>query len=91
MLIRSKDSSIYLTVDKCGRFVLPGCLRAAMGIHAGDQIVITPTNQGYLLTPAKHSCCLCGNDNDLSIISLDNEEKTICAACMKRICAHSKK
>lgn len=90
MLIPSKDSAIYLTVDKCGRFVLPGCLRAAMGIHTGEQIVITPTNHGYLLTPAKHRCCLCGGDSDLSVLPLDNGEKAICSACMKRICAHSK-
>lgn len=41
MTIHDKDPIFRFTFDKYGHLVLPGCLRAAMGIHTGDQIVIT--------------------------------------------------
>lgn len=85
MTIHAKDSTMYLTIDKCGRFVLPFCLRSAMGIHTGDKITLTPTDKGYLLMPAKHRCCICGSDSNLSSISFNNEVKAICKDCIVHI------
>lgn len=72
---------IIRKVDDLGRVVIPGELRRAMGLKAGEEVEMRLQNGVLTLRRFDPCCVFCGGTEEL----VTYEGKHICGACLRNL------
>jgi transcriptional pleiotropic regulator of transition state genes len=65
-------------IDNLGRIVIPRNIRKALDIKDWDDLYVELSDNSIVITKARNSCALCGNEEEL--VSVEN--RFVCKKCL---------
>ena len=68
-------------IDDLGRIVIPKDIRKGLGIHSGDDLVISAEQGCIKIRKAQESCVFCGTQENLAVY----KDKCVCQACREEL------